>query len=53
MNKWLQGFAYRVPVGWRMFGMAGVDTILIAFLTVSSQAIRVAIMNPVESLRSE
>lgn len=53
MNKWLQGFAYKIPVSWWMFGMAGIATMVIALLTVSSQAIRAAIMNPVKSLRSE
>ncbi|MEJ0083587.1 MAG: FtsX-like permease family protein [Puia sp.] len=53
MNKWLQGFAYRTPVNWWMFGIAGIVTMIIALLTVSSQAIRAAIMNPVKSLRSE
>ncbi len=51
MNKWLQGFAYKIPVSWWMFGIAGIATMVIALLTVSSQAIRAAIMNPVKSLR--
>jgi putative ABC transport system permease protein len=53
MNKWLEGFAYRTPVSWWMFGIAGFVTLVIALLTVSSQAIRAAVMNPVKSLRSE
>jgi putative ABC transport system permease protein len=53
MNKWLQGFAYRTPVSWWMFGIAGMVTLVIALLTVSSQAIHAAVMNPVKSLRSE
>jgi putative ABC transport system permease protein len=53
MNKWLQGFAYRTPVNWWMFGIAGLATLVIALLTVSSQAIRAAVMNPVKSLRTE
>jgi putative ABC transport system permease protein len=53
MNKWLQGFAYRIPVSWWMFGIAGIATMIIALLTVSSQAIRAAIMNPVKNLRTE
>jgi putative ABC transport system permease protein len=47
------GFAYRTPVSWWMFGIAGFVTLVIALLTVSSQAIRAAVMNPVKSLRSE
>jgi len=53
MNKWLQGFAYRAPVIWWMFGIAGIITIVVALFTVSSQAIRAAVINPVKSLRSE
>ena len=53
MNKWLQGFAFRIQVSWWMFAMAGFATVLIALLTVSSQAVKAAIMNPVKSLRSE
>ena len=53
MNKWLQGFAFKVPLSWWMFAIAGVTTVIIALLTVSSQAIKAAIMNPVKSLRSE
>jgi putative ABC transport system permease protein len=53
MGKWLQAFAYRVPVHWWMFGLAGLVAVVIALLTVSFQAIRAAIANPVQSLRSE
>ncbi|MDP4216533.1 MAG: ABC transporter permease, partial [Bacteroidota bacterium] len=53
MNKWLEAFAYRVPISWWMFGLAGILAILIALLTVSFQAIRAAVANPVRSLRSE
>ena len=53
MNKWLQSFAYRIDISWWIFLLAGVATILIAVLTVSSQAIKAAMANPVESLRSE
>ncbi len=52
MNKWLQGFAYRIPISWWMFAIAGFATILIALFTVSSQAIRAAVMNPVKNLRA-
>jgi putative ABC transport system permease protein len=53
MNKWLQGFAYRIGVEWWVLVIAGGVTVLIAFSTVSIQAIRSAIANPVKSLRSE
>ncbi len=53
MNKWLQGFAYRIPISWWMFVLAGMVAILIALLTVSFQAIKAAVANPVKSLRTE
>lgn len=53
MNRWLQGFAYSIDIGWWMFALAGLVTIGIALLTISIQSIKAAIMNPVRSLRSE
>jgi putative ABC transport system permease protein len=53
MNRWLQGFAYSAPVYWWIFASAGLAAILIALITVSFQAIKAAIVNPVRSLRSE
>jgi len=53
MNKWLQDYAYRIDVSWWMFVIAGTLAILIALLTVSFQAIRAALANPVKSLRTE
>lgn len=53
MNKWLQLFAYRIDISWWMFTLAGLVAVLIAFVTVSFQAIRAAIANPVKSLRTE
>jgi putative ABC transport system permease protein len=53
MHKWLEAFAYRVNIGWQIFILAGVITLLIALLTVSVQAIKAAIANPVKSLRTE
>jgi putative ABC transport system permease protein len=53
MSKWLQGFAYRVEMSWWVFVLAGGLTMLIAFLTVSWQAVKAATANPVESLRYE
>ena len=53
MNKWLQSFAYRIHISWWIFAVAGLVALLIALITVSFQAIKAAIANPVESLRSE
>jgi putative ABC transport system permease protein len=53
MNKWLQSFAYRINISWWVFALAGLLTIAIALITVSYQAIKAAIANPVESLRTE
>jgi putative ABC transport system permease protein len=53
MNKWLQDFAYRVDIGWWIFLLAGALAIIVALTTVSFQAIRAALMNPVKSLRTE
>ncbi|HZI53319.1 MAG TPA: FtsX-like permease family protein, partial [Chitinophagaceae bacterium] len=52
-NKWLQEYAYHINVEWWVFGLAGVSAIVIAFLTVSYQAVKAALMNPVKSLRTE
>ncbi|HTI61812.1 ABC transporter permease [Mucilaginibacter sp.] len=53
MNKWLQDFAYRINMQWWVFAVAGLLAIIIAFATISYQAIKAALMNPVTSLRSE
>ena len=53
MNKWLEDFAYRIHIAWWVFPIAGIAALLIALLTVSFQAIRAAIANPVKSLRTE
>ncbi|MBE7172077.1 MAG: ABC transporter permease [Williamsia sp.] len=53
MNKWLEDFAYRISIGWWIFAAAGLTALLIALLTVSFQAIKAALMNPVKSLRTE
>jgi putative ABC transport system permease protein len=53
MNRWLQDFAYRVNIGWWVFALAGALALVIALLTVSFQAIKAALANPVESLRYE
>ena len=53
MNKWLQDFAYHIHISWWVFAVAGASSILIAFFTISFQAIKAAIANPVASLRTE
>ena len=53
MNNWLEDFAYRTPLSWTVFVMAAVGTVVIALVTVSFQAIRAALSNPVKSLRTE
>jgi putative ABC transport system permease protein len=53
MWKWLHGFAYRITVHWWMFAAAGAIALVIAMATVSLQAIKAAIANPVKSLRTE
>jgi putative ABC transport system permease protein len=53
MHRWLQDFAYRVPISWWIYAVAGGGALLIALVTVSWQAIRVATANPVESLKTE
>ncbi|GAC1300569.1 MAG: ABC transporter permease [Mucilaginibacter sp.] len=53
MHSWLQGFAYRITISWWVFAAAGFVAILTSVITVSYHAVRAAIANPVESLRSE
>jgi len=53
MNKWLDSFAYRMEIHWWIFVSAGLIAVVIALLTVSWQAIRAAMANPVDSLRNE
>ncbi len=53
LNEWLQGFAYRISISWWMFALAGLLAVGIALFTVSFQAIKAALANPVKSLRSE
>ena len=52
-NKWLQEYAYHIKVGWWVFAAAGFLTMLISIATVSHQAIKAAIANPLKSLRTE
>jgi putative ABC transport system permease protein len=53
MHRWLEDFAYRAPLSWWIFPLAGLGAIAIALLTVGSHAFRAALANPVESLRTE
>ncbi len=53
MNKFLQDFAYRIQIQWWVFAIAGSLAVIIALFTVSFQAIKAAITNPVKSLRTE
>ncbi len=53
MYKWLQDFAYRISISWWVFVMAALVALLIALLTVSFQAIKAAIANPIKSLKAE
>jgi putative ABC transport system permease protein len=53
MHTWLQNFAYHIAVQWWVFLLAGGTALLIALLTVSFQAMKVAVANPVKSLRAE
>jgi putative ABC transport system permease protein len=53
MKNWLTRFAYHVDISWWIFVVAGIATVLIALLTVSVQALKAAIANPVKSLRAE
>jgi putative ABC transport system permease protein len=53
MNKFLENYQYRVDIGWKTFAIAGVLSLLIALLTISFQAVKAALMNPVKSLKVE
>jgi putative ABC transport system permease protein len=53
MHQWLQDFPYRISIPWWVFAMAGLLAIAIALCTVSFQAVKAALMNPVKSLRTE
>jgi putative ABC transport system permease protein len=53
MHNWLQDFAYRIQINWWVFVLAGLVAVLITFITVSIQAIKAAMANPVKNLRTE
>jgi len=53
MHRWLQDFAYRITISWWVFGLAAVAALMIALFTVSFQAIKAALANPIKNLRTE
>lgn len=53
MDRWLEGFAYKITVGWWIYPLAGIIAIVVALLTIGSKAIKAALVNPVQSLRTE
>jgi len=53
MHVWLEDYEYKITIKWWFFGLAGVMAIVIAMLTVSVQAVKAALSNPVKSLRAE
>lgn len=53
MNKWLEGFAYRIDIQWTLFGLAALITLIIAFTTIGWKSFRAATMNPVNALKDE
>jgi putative ABC transport system permease protein len=53
MNVWLEDYEYKIKMGWEVFVMSGLLSVIIALLTVSYQSIRAALANPANSLRSE
>lgn len=53
MNEWLKSFAYKIDISWWIFALAGILSLMIAFLTVGYQSVRAALMNPVKSLKTE
>jgi ABC-type antimicrobial peptide transport system permease subunit len=53
MHQWLENFAYRIDISWWVFGLAGLFAVVIAILTISFQAVKAAIANPVKNLRTD
>ena len=53
MNTWLENFAYRINMAWWIFLTAAVIALTIAIITVSIQAVKAAVANPVNSLKTE
>ena len=53
MDRWLQDYVYRVNISWWIFLLGGISAVVIALITVSFQAVKAALANPVKSLRTE
>jgi ABC-type antimicrobial peptide transport system permease subunit len=53
MHQWLQDYAYRINISWSIFLVGGIAAVVIALATISFQAIKAALVNPVKSLKSE
>jgi hypothetical protein len=53
MQQWLKDFVYRIDITWDVFLISGVSALVVALATVSYQAIKAALVNPVQNLRSE
>jgi putative ABC transport system permease protein len=53
MNRWLAGFAYRIDISWTIFLVSTGITVSISFLTISFQAVKAAVANPVKSIHAE
>ncbi len=53
MREWLKDFAYRIPLAWELFGLAGLSAVAVALLTISYQSLKAALANPVDHLKSE
>ncbi|WP_317127230.1 ABC transporter permease [Chitinophaga barathri] len=53
MNRWLNGFPYHISIQWWMFALAGLLAVFIALLTVSAQAIKAALADPVKVLKAD
>jgi putative ABC transport system permease protein len=53
MNRWLSDFAYRAPISWWVFGVTAGLSLVIVFVTIGVQAVRAALENPTQALRSE
>jgi putative ABC transport system permease protein len=53
MNKWLTNFAYHINISWMVFALSAMAALLVAFITIGTQAVKAALANPVKSLRSE
>jgi ABC-type antimicrobial peptide transport system permease subunit len=53
MHNWLQDYVYRISISWWLFAIGGLVSITIALVTISSQAIKAAVANPIKSLRTE